>query len=120
MHSGQGHTTIQHVYTETRAMQIPLPGRHSDWPAGVGVHAFSRGTLTEDEEVLELIQSWKQTQGDSAWGVILLWPWCGWRLGWMAGPWLGHGWAGGSSLGELLNPAKQMKIERKVKAQQKT
>lgn len=83
------------------------------------MHAFRWGSLTEDKEILELIPSWKQTQGDSVWGVILLWPWCGWRLGhgWaMAGSWLGRG----SAPGELLNPAKQMKTERKIKAQRKT
>lgn len=116
-------------------MQTPLPGRHSGPPAGVGVHAFPWGTLTEDGGILELIPSWKQTQGDSVWGVILLWPCCGWRMGWLAGPWLGHDWVmagswqghgwvmagqGGSALGELLNPAQQMKTERKIKAQRET
>lgn len=78
-------------------MQIPLPGPHSDWPAGGegGGHAFSWGTLTEDEEVLELIQSWKQTQGDRQrlggdLAVALVWVETG-LGGWaMAGSWLGR------------------------------
>lgn len=58
---------------------------HAEFSTGVSfsftsrggrVHAFLWETLTEDEEILELIQSWKQTPGDSVWGVILLWPWC--------------------------------------------
>lgn len=48
------------------------------------MHAFSRGTLTEDSEILELIQSWKQTPrgqclgGDLA--VALAWLGVGWEV----------------------------------------
>lgn len=41
---GRGSTTIQHVYTEPRAMQSSLPGSHSVSPAGVGgcTHSFGK------------------------------------------------------------------------------
>lgn len=44
-------------------MQSPLRGLIQIRQRGWEVHAFSWGTLTEDEGILELIQSWKQTQG---------------------------------------------------------
>ena len=79
---GRGRTTI---HTSTRDLG------HADFSTGVSsgfasrggrVHAFSWETLTEDQEILELIQSWKQTPGGQRRGsdlaVALVWLEAGW------------------------------------------
>ena len=106
---------------------------HADFSTGIPfgftrgggrVHAFHWETLTEDREILELIQSWKQPPGGQRLGgdlaVALV------RLGDRVG-WLGRGWARGGSGGARCwgwflsraarrtprrNPAKQIKTER--------
>ena len=67
------------------------------------MHAFSWETLTEDRGILALIQSWKQTPGDSVGGLLLLWPWSSWGPGGLPGPWLGWGWLCVSSLSRLFS-----------------
>lgn len=88
MHHARGGRGRATIHTSTRDL------RHADFSTGVSfgfasrggrVHTFSWETLTEDQEILELIQSWKQTPGGQRRGsdlaVALVWLETGW-VGW--------------------------------------
>lgn len=79
-----------------QVMQL-LYGPHRSASEVGRVHAFSWVTLTEDQDSLELIQSWKQTPGGQRLGGDLAVAWVGGDLG----SWPGHG-EPGEALGEQV------------------